>query len=65
MRKLRRNQRQRGRQSFTPAAREGERRAEEDDREGEGGEERMEEDVEQHEERMEDETPEDTAGHQQ
>lgn len=55
-RKLRRNQRQRGRQSCTPAAREGERRARgvEDVRTGE--EEKMEEYVEQDEERMEEET---------
>ncbi|XP_034541297.1 cryptochrome-2 [Notolabrus celidotus] len=52
-RKVRRTQRQRGRQSCTSAAREGETRPEEEA----GGEERMEEDAEQEkEERMEDET---------
>ncbi|XP_035521016.1 putative protein TPRXL [Morone saxatilis] len=55
-RKFRRSQRQRGRQSCTPAAREGDRRSEE---------ERMEEDVEQEEERMEEEACGETVGHQQ
>ncbi|XP_075998296.1 cryptochrome-2-like isoform X2 [Genypterus blacodes] len=53
--KLRRNQRQRGRQSCTPAAREGERRGVEFERTGEE-EEKMEEDEEEDEERMEEET---------
>ncbi|XP_042266889.1 cryptochrome-2 [Thunnus maccoyii] len=64
-RKVRRSQRQRGRQSCTPAPREGERRAEDEEREEAGGEERMEEDVEQEEERMEEETCGELAGHQQ
>uniref|UniRef100_A0A8P4KEY0 Cryptochrome circadian regulator 2 n=1 Tax=Dicentrarchus labrax TaxID=13489 RepID=A0A8P4KEY0_DICLA len=55
-RKFRRSQRQRGRQSCTPAAKEGDRRSEE---------ERMEEDVEQDEERMEEEACGETVGHQQ
>lgn len=64
-RKVRRSQRQRGRQSCTPAPREGERRAEDEEREEAGGDERMEEDVEQEEERMEEETCGELAGHQQ
>ncbi|XP_073328365.1 cryptochrome-2 [Pagrus major] len=64
-RKVRRSQRQRGRQSCTPAPREGDRRSEEEEREEAGGEERMEEGLEQDEERMEEETSEETAGHQQ
>ncbi|XP_041794067.1 cryptochrome-2-like [Chelmon rostratus] len=65
-RKVRRIQRQRGRQTCTPASREGDRRSEEEEeREEAVGEERMEEDVEQEEERMEEETSEETAGHQQ
>lgn len=62
---MRRSQRQRGRQSCTPAPREGERRAEDEEREEAGGDERMEEDVEQEEERMEEETCGELAGHQQ
>ncbi|XP_041651051.1 cryptochrome-2 [Cheilinus undulatus] len=63
-RKVRRSQRQRGRQSCTAAAvREGERRSEEEREEA--GEERMEEDVEQGEEKMEEETCGETARHQQ
>ncbi|XP_070764081.1 cryptochrome-2 [Enoplosus armatus] len=66
--KVRRSQRQRGRQSWAPAAREGERRSEEEE-EGEEEErmeeERMEEDVEQDEERMEDGTSGEIPGHQQ
>ncbi|XP_039665002.1 cryptochrome-2 isoform X1 [Perca fluviatilis] len=54
-------QRQRGRQSCTPAAGEVERRAEEEEREEAGVEEKMEQDVDQDEERMEEET----AGPQQ
>lgn len=56
-RKVRRSQRQRGRQSCTPAAREEERRAED--------EEKMEEDIKQDEERMEEETSGEDAGHHQ
>uniref|UniRef100_UPI0037E99AEA cryptochrome-2 n=1 Tax=Semicossyphus pulcher TaxID=241346 RepID=UPI0037E99AEA len=63
-RKVRRNQRQPGRQSYTSAAWEGDRRSEEE-REEAGGVERMEEDVEQEEERMEEETCGEAAGHQQ
>ncbi|KAI3371758.1 hypothetical protein L3Q82_024320 [Scortum barcoo] len=56
-RKARRSQRQRGRQSCTPTAKDGERRSEEEREEAAaaGGEERMEEDTEQNEERMEEE----------
>ncbi|XP_070828055.1 cryptochrome-2-like [Chaetodon trifascialis] len=64
-RKVRRTQRQRGRQICTPATREGDRRSEEEEREEAGGEEKMEEDVEQDEEKMEEETSGETAGHQQ
>lgn len=63
-RKVRRSQRQRGRQSCTPTAKEGDRRSEEEERE-EAGEERMEEDIEQDEERMEEETSGEATGHQQ
>lgn len=63
--KVRRSQRQRGRQSWTLAPREGGRKSEEEEREEAGGEERMEEDVEQDEERMEEEPSEETAGQQQ
>lgn len=54
-RKVRRNQRQRGRQGSTSSARDEDRRPEEDEREEAGGEERMEEDADQDEERMEEE----------
>nr|XP_046250381.1 cryptochrome-2 [Scatophagus argus] len=64
-RKVRRSQRQRGRQSCTPAAREGDRRSEEDEREEVGEDERMEEDAEQDDERMEEETSGQAAGSQQ
>lgn len=64
-RKVRRNQRQRGRQICTPATREGEKRLEEGEKEEAEGEERMEEDIEQDEERMEEETSGETAAHQQ
>ncbi|XP_054475246.1 cryptochrome-2-like isoform X2 [Anoplopoma fimbria] len=63
-RKVRCNQRQRGRHSCTPAARKVEKRAEEE-REEAGWEERMEEDNEQEEERMEEGTPEEISEHQQ
>ncbi|XP_056243242.1 cryptochrome-2 [Seriola aureovittata] len=64
-RKVRRSQRQRGRQICTPSGREGERRAEEEERDDTGGDKRMEEDVEPDEERMEEETSEKLAGLQQ
>ena len=63
--KVRRSQRQRGRQSCTLAPKEGGRKLEEEEREEAGREERMEEDVEQDEERMEEEPSEETAGQQQ
>ncbi|XP_070686915.1 cryptochrome-2 [Pempheris klunzingeri] len=66
-RRVRRSHRQRGRQSCTPATREGDRRLEEEEEERKktGGAEKMEEDIEQDEERMEEETSEERARHQQ
>lgn len=61
VRKMRRSQRQCGRQSCGPSARDAEREESEDA----GGEERMEEDIEQDEDRMEEETCAETAGLQQ
>uniref|UniRef100_A0A665VDQ0 Cryptochrome-2-like n=1 Tax=Echeneis naucrates TaxID=173247 RepID=A0A665VDQ0_ECHNA len=54
-RKVRRSQRHRGRQSCTPACKEGERRVKEEQKDESGGEERMEQTVEMDEERMEEE----------
>lgn len=58
---MRRSQRQCGRQSCGPSARE----AEQEERENTGGEERMEEDIDQDEDRMEEETCGETEGLQQ